>query len=441
MSKILNRPMFRGGGKVSSYGNGIASGLADGYEKGGSVQDRPGYFYGGQILKGLGGAAMKYGLRPAAKYGMKGMDYLFNPSKEGLKKYMSSPLGNTKDYLSAVGTSRAGQGIKSLANKLNPFNDPLVKYPLKYGVGAPISFAGKTIKNSPFGVAAAGAANYIDVIPGEGSSEGYLGKGKDYFTELYDNVFTGNNKKDEDVENLDDPNSEENKLKRIKKAQEDSKKEIDEIKKLYGTEKKVDSEDQTLGKIAKKKAIIEKAMGGGKKAMIDDLSTMGLSFAGKALKEGATTKSAFADFFEEESKRPSRSKKLSDAASQAAIQSYLTGEIDEKKFNEKMNMFIGQTKINSLMKKAEKENLSLAEIGQSNRTSGSQSKKDEQNAQVWLDINEPGKFVNTTNSKKIPVEVLFTDENIGQFFLDENTGEFFEIVVLNDGAIGKQRKG
>jgi hypothetical protein len=30
MSKIYKRPMFRGGGKVSSYGNGIATGLADG---------------------------------------------------------------------------------------------------------------------------------------------------------------------------------------------------------------------------------------------------------------------------------------------------------------------------------------------------------------------------------------------------------------------------
>ena len=30
MSRILRRPMFRGGGKVSSYGNGIASGLAEG---------------------------------------------------------------------------------------------------------------------------------------------------------------------------------------------------------------------------------------------------------------------------------------------------------------------------------------------------------------------------------------------------------------------------
>ena len=39
MSKILRRPMFRGGGTVSSYGNGIASGLgyADGGQIGGGV--------------------------------------------------------------------------------------------------------------------------------------------------------------------------------------------------------------------------------------------------------------------------------------------------------------------------------------------------------------------------------------------------------------------
>ena len=46
MSRILRRPMFRGG-KVSSYGNGIATGL--GYKKGGSVQQRPGYYVGGII--------------------------------------------------------------------------------------------------------------------------------------------------------------------------------------------------------------------------------------------------------------------------------------------------------------------------------------------------------------------------------------------------------
>ena len=85
--------------------------------------------------------------------------------------------------------------------------------------------------------------------------------------------------------------------------------------------------------ILENKKLFEEVMGGGKSAMIDDLSTMGLSFAGKALKEGATTKSAFSEFFEEESKRPSRKAKVSDAASNAAIQAYLTGE---KSYNDLM---------------------------------------------------------------------------------------------------------
>ena len=54
MSRILRRPMFRGGGKVSSYGNGIASGL--------------GYAGGGQI----GGGAVYGQLMPDGRYGFKG---------------------------------------------------------------------------------------------------------------------------------------------------------------------------------------------------------------------------------------------------------------------------------------------------------------------------------------------------------------------------------
>jgi hypothetical protein len=37
MSKILRRPMFRGGGQVSSYGNGITAPLVPGYQMGGSI--------------------------------------------------------------------------------------------------------------------------------------------------------------------------------------------------------------------------------------------------------------------------------------------------------------------------------------------------------------------------------------------------------------------
>jgi hypothetical protein len=56
MSRILRRPMFRGG-RVSSYGTGIASGLADGgrvnYEGGGQI--------GGGIIYGKPMADGRYG--------------------------------------------------------------------------------------------------------------------------------------------------------------------------------------------------------------------------------------------------------------------------------------------------------------------------------------------------------------------------------------------
>ena len=51
-----------------------------------------------------------------------------------------------------------------------------------------------------------------------------------------------------------------------------------------------------------------------------------MSFAGKALKEGATTKSAFGEFFEEEAKKPSSKTKVDQAAAQLAINDYIAGK-------------------------------------------------------------------------------------------------------------------
>ena len=68
MSRILRRPMFRGGGKVSSYGNGIASGL--------------GYAGGGQI----GGGAVYGQLMPDGRYGFQ-------------KPFI--PIGQTKSQIDA----------------------------------------------------------------------------------------------------------------------------------------------------------------------------------------------------------------------------------------------------------------------------------------------------------------------------------------------------
>ena len=53
MSKILRRPMFRGGGKVSSYGNGITAPLVSGYQGGGQI--------GGGIIYGKPMSDGRYG--------------------------------------------------------------------------------------------------------------------------------------------------------------------------------------------------------------------------------------------------------------------------------------------------------------------------------------------------------------------------------------------
>ena len=55
MSRILNRPMFRGGGKVSSYGKGIAAPLVPGYQKGGQI--------GGGIIYGKPMSDGRYGFQ------------------------------------------------------------------------------------------------------------------------------------------------------------------------------------------------------------------------------------------------------------------------------------------------------------------------------------------------------------------------------------------
>jgi len=111
MSRILRRPMFRGGRAVSSYGNGIASGLANG--------GRTGYAGGGQI-----GGGEIYGKRFSdGRYGFG------NPSAyvEGYNRIYGSGTGSgagTASTGTGTGTGTSGQGILSRAgnffNKYNP---------------------------------------------------------------------------------------------------------------------------------------------------------------------------------------------------------------------------------------------------------------------------------------------------------------------------------
>ena len=99
MSRILRRPMFRGGGKVSSYGNGIASGLANG----GRVNLVKGGNPGALVNLGSGANA------PTQSVVNQGGNIL----KRNLSKIKNIRLPAGSNW-----ENRIGSGIKSLYNLL-----------------------------------------------------------------------------------------------------------------------------------------------------------------------------------------------------------------------------------------------------------------------------------------------------------------------------------
>jgi hypothetical protein len=114
MSNILRRPMFRGGGKVSSYGNGIASGL--------------GYAGGGQI----GGGIIYGNPMPDGRYG-------FSTPRLGLGANMAAILA---DQANATGSNvRTGGSLLSKARSSFPLIGRLIGPGTIYAgqtVGAPL---------------------------------------------------------------------------------------------------------------------------------------------------------------------------------------------------------------------------------------------------------------------------------------------------------------
>jgi hypothetical protein len=178
-------------------------------------------------------------------------------------------------------------------------------------------------------------------------------------------------------------------------------------------------------------------MGGGKSARIADASDMALNFASKALGEEATVKSSFADFFADESKRPSRSQKVKDAAANAAIQAYLTEKISEKDFSKQMALITGQAQIKQKFANAAKSNLSVQDYVTGRGASVSKSEAIENGARGIVENNEQYKSFEKIDSKDNVPELL-VEENIGVVFLDSKTKEVFVVTVLEDGTVGKK---
>jgi hypothetical protein len=377
MSKILNRPMFRGGGKVSSYGNGIATGLADGGmpSKRGLV-DGPGG-YNGLTLD-----------QQRAKIN-------YNKSKKITDSYVTDRFNEYKGNLYTAGIPDID--IDYGMQLIPPMNDER-QAQINYMNESPDNFKKDFYEGELDGT------NYKQLQSDQLPTATLAGE-----QDLYKLLNKETAKKDEPTQRTE------------------AEIEADLLKKLQGKEL---TEGEELAALEKEQAFFEKVMGGGKAAMIDDLSTMGLNYASGALKEGATVKSSFADFFEKEAKRPSRRMKVKDAATQAAIQSYLTGKTSLQKFQNELDGYGVKMKMKSDIEKKAEENMPFVKIKNSLSGNMKDREKTKAAAELYVSAREKntGKGLTIIDDVDDTSVLLASPENEGQYFMNKDTKQVFKIV-------------
>ena len=418
MSKILNRPMFRGGGKVSSYGNGIATGLAD----------------GGRVNLKLGGDTMFNAIEQANKFkgygpqlprGLSGMLYR-SPVKTlaggvGLGAGVGTGIGLLTDAIVKAGDTPEAYAYRKQAQKDNPYMN--METDVIINEDGTMTSQGEIVQDR---------INELDV----GEKYGFFPRGGAE-KRLEELGLTGKFDLDgnkivveEEVEG-DGKTDVERRLEMEKNA-------LKELLESFGSgSKKEDTEDEALAAIEKKQKLLEKVMGGGKSAKIADASDMALTYAAGALKEGATVKSSFADFFDKESSRPSRSQKVKDAAANAAIQAYLTEKISEKDFSKQMALITGQAQIKQKFANAAKANLSVQDYVTGRGASVSKSEAIENGARGVVENNDKYKSFTPIDSKD-NIPGLLIEANLGEVFMDKKTKEVFAVIILEDGTVGKE---
>ena len=342
MSRILRRPMFRGG-PVDSRGTGITSGL--GYEKGGrvplesggaflSTQEIIDLIQAGKSTPELFEMLIDRGYGGVTKVGE--MAYSFNPNYiDSEPNFYAEPP--KMDYKNYAGPEFANGGIASLANGGMPGKRGLVDGPGGYaGVSTSEGFSRSPIyrfgeRVMDYGVnpllnpinqyivnPLAGLFGYGDLIPRiETPYDNKFIFGDATYTDKYKKKYidtpiqTDSGAIPKAIMENQDKISQEKLL----------KKQLEDLNKPKPKEDPVDPK----ASIEDNKELFAELLGS-KKARGDDISQMLLSFAGKALKPEATVKSSFGEFFEDEAKRPSRKQKIDDNAAALAINQYIAGE-------------------------------------------------------------------------------------------------------------------
>ena len=330
MSKILRRPMFRGGGKVSSYGNGIATGLADGGMPGKrGLVDGPGGYAGefktgSQVIKEAPGIFNNFKFNkpffsiptPEKRMG----ETRFNLGNFGISPTdLSEALSEDSSYREYLTpeieefeteTTDTGDTKFKLDDKGNRI--PIIKE------GRDLSLA-ETIAISRDAERDTQGMDLVDLglaKQGEGSS-GLSG------TDILD-------ERNKTIEGFENPKE----LKVINTSGDDDITVVNES----DLSSIIDNYEELLLKGSSERN--EKRL---KKARITDASNFGLDLFAKSTKEGATVRSMFGEAAENLASKPSKTEKLLDAQDanedkikQAAAMLGIKGEQAQKLYETKL---------------------------------------------------------------------------------------------------------
>ena len=332
MSKILRRPMFRGGGPVSSYGNGITAPLVPGYQGGGQI--------GGGIIYGKPMADGRYGFeKPVLKDFMPQIDLGANVAELANKKISAmSPIVTDiedTDYLPAgvvlqsdelIKTKEPDKGKSKTIDYNTGFGESEVGITDQFGEGLEILTADEEYANTIDTI-----LKKIEIGKRLSSKEEKIRieeKIKDYneITNLGETQITKNEiLSTQDTSGNDLP---------------PSLRGIDSIPDLTKDKSVIDDTEEV--EISAKDAIAEnqelfKELLGSKKARGQDISDMLLRFSGS---QGNTVGEKFQNYTRAESAAgPGRGEKINQTAAALAINDYVAG----KRSKESLDTLLAKT--------------------------------------------------------------------------------------------------
>ena len=293
MSRILRRPLFRGG-RVPSYGTGIASGLADGgrvnYEGGGQI--------GGGIIYGQPMADGRYGFALPKKQNLFNVEDVIGETQTGaalghLKAPDFAPIQTVDE--AAIEETGKMNGVDTVAKDFEGeigvnTTDKMIPHTNRFGE--------VTYINNP---------NYEPptkkiTYPPKGGKPG-----KTVTVELTDEEIL-------DTKWSPGVDGEEH-VPAIREILKDDDDDNDTVDPEVSAKDAVAANKKLFGELLG----LDRARG-------EDISDMLIGASAKFLKPGATVKGGFGEFMEAESQRPSRRQKLQDTAAGLAIQDYIAGK-------------------------------------------------------------------------------------------------------------------